>query len=89
MQIEAELTSLHKKLQSSWSSWTASASMSKPAVIEEFISSYDKFEKKVKMRVLISLLGLEHSKKTECTKQILRLLEVASYDTSDQVHIYF
>lgn len=59
--------------------------MSKPAVIEEFVNSYDKFEKKVKMRVLISLLGLEYSKKVECTKPILKLLELASYDSSDQV----
>lgn len=89
MQIEAELASLHKRLQSSWSSWTASASMSKPAIIDEFISSYDKYEKKVKMRVLISLLGLDHSKKVECTKQILRLLELASYDSSDQVCVSY
>lgn len=89
MQVEAELASLHKKLQSGWSSWTASASMSKSAVIDEFILSYDKFEKKIKMRVLISLLGMDHSKKMENMKQILVLLEMASFDTSDQVILIF
>jgi hypothetical protein len=84
-QLDIELSSLHKKLQGSWSAWTASSSTSKKVFIDEFIRSYDKYDRKVKIRILISLLGLDQNKKTECAQSILKLIEVCCRDKSDQV----
>ena len=83
MQAEAELTSLHKKLQSPWSSWTVNSSVSKKVLLEEIIKNYNLFDKKVKIRILISLLTIESEKRIEILQTILKLLDLASSDTSD------
>lgn len=85
MQIDAELSTLRTRLQGSWSAGSALSSMSKKLFVEEVIRHYDTFEKKVKMRILISLLGLDKAKKSELAQPIVKLLELASRDTSDEV----
>ena len=83
MQAEAELTSLHKKLQSPWSSWTVTSSVSKQLLLEEIIKNHNLFDKKVKIRILISLLTIEYEKRVESLQTIVKLLDLASSDTSD------
>ena len=83
MQLEAELTSLHKKLQSPWSSWTVTTSVSKQLLLEEIIKNYNLFDKKVKIRILISLLTIESEKRVESLQTVVKLLDLASSDTSD------
>ena len=85
IQLEAEITALHKKLQGSWTSWMAASSMARQQFTDEFIKNYDKFEKKVKMRVLISLLCLDPTRITENSHSIIKLLELAGSDASDEV----
>jgi hypothetical protein len=58
-----DITVLHKRLQAvEWSAWTASKSptISTPAGLEELATShYGKLDKRVKMRLLLSLLNVE------------------------------
>ena len=88
MQIDAEIAALHKKLQAPWSAWTALNRLTSNRVfIEEVIRHYDKFEKKTKMRILLSFIMLDASKRSECALSIIKLLDIASHDNSDQVRI--
>jgi len=71
-----EFVSLQKKLAHSWSSWSGSRLLS-PTLLDDLSSNFDALEKKVKMRVLISLIGLDLKRRQEYTKQIKHLLKIA------------
>lgn len=75
---------LDKKLQASWSSWTVSRSLSSPALLDDLRNNFHKFEKKVKMRLLLSLLSVDPVKKIECTQAMKRLLKSASEEDQGQ-----
>ncbi len=81
------LSALHKKLQTSWSSWTTTASLSNANYIDQISANFANLEKKVKMRVMISLAGIPQSKKSLCMNSIKKLLRIASEDTTDQVSV--
>ena len=83
--IDVEITALHKNLRDSWSAFRAINKETDNAFIEEIIRNYDKFEKKIKMRILLSLLIFDSTKRSECALSILKLLEIARHDSSDQV----
>jgi hypothetical protein len=80
---DMELTALHKRLGGSWSAWTASTSLSNPVLIDEVRHNFFKFEKKIKMRILLALLGIGTDKRNECNSAISKLLKAASDDTTD------
>jgi len=71
-----EFVSLQKKLAHSWSSWSGSRLLS-PTLLDDLSINFDALEKKVQMRVLISLIGLDLKRRQEYTKQIKHLLKVA------------
>ena len=84
---------LQKKQQSSWSSGAASNAMSSSSFVDEVRLNWNKYEKNIKMRTLLSLLGVENSKRTGSNAvAIKKLLKVASEDKTDQVcslnHLY-
>jgi hypothetical protein len=76
---------LDKKLQTSWSSWTVSRSLSSPALLDDLRNNFHKFEKKIKMRLLLSLLSIDPVKKIECTQAMKRLLKSASEEDQGQL----
>jgi hypothetical protein len=73
-----DLTLLHKKLLSNWSAWTVSKSLSTNASLEMTLQSFNKLEKKTKMRVLLSLLNFDPKVKTDCQSSINELLRLAT-----------
>ena len=73
-----DLTLLHKKLLSNWSAWTVSKSLSTNASLEMTLQSFDKLEKKTKMRVLLSLLNFDPKVKVDCQSSINELLRFAT-----------
>jgi hypothetical protein len=86
MQLNPELTVLHKKLLANWSAWTATRSMSSSTFIDEVRINFHKFDKKIKKRILLSLLSVDQTKLRECENSIIKLLELAGQDeSSDQV----
>lgn len=84
--LDGDWVSLQKKLQNSWSSWSASRTLS-PALLEDMAAHFDKLDSKVKMRCLISLIGLDLKKRTEFMKQIKNLLRVACDDSSSDAWV--
>ena len=83
------LLSLNRKLQSNWSAWTATSSFSNPQFISEVRNIFSQLEKKVKLRVLIALLGLDQIAKSQCAAEIKKLLKAGSDDTTDQVGVWY
>ena len=73
-----DLSLLHKKLLSNWSAWTVSKSLSTNASLEMTLKSFNKLEKKTKMRVLLSLLNFDPKVKTDCQSSINELLRLAT-----------
>jgi hypothetical protein len=73
-----DLTLLHKKLLSNWSAWTVSKSLSTNASLEMTLQSFNKLEKKTKMRILLSLLNFDPKVKTDCQSSINELLRLAT-----------
>ncbi len=76
-----EFLSFQKKLSQSWSAWSGSRLFT-PPLLEDLSANFDTLDKKVKMRVLISLIGLDVKKRQEFSKQIKHLLRVA-HESSD------
>ena len=84
---ELNIASLHKKLQSNWTSWTVASSIT-PRFLDDVRCNFDKFEKKAKLKTLISILQLDLNRKSQCATEIKRLLKTASEDSSDEVSKY-
>lgn len=73
-----DLSLLHKKLLPNWSAWTVSKSLSTSESIDAITVNFDKLEKKIKMRVLLSLLNLDPKVKADCSSSIKELLRLAT-----------
>ena len=73
-----DLTLLHKKLLSNWSAWTVSKSLSTSENIDAINQNFNKLEKKIKMRVLLSLLNFDPKTKADCSSSIKELLRLAT-----------
>ncbi len=71
-----DLASVQKKLGASWSSWSGGR-MFNSSLLRDVAAQWHTLEKKVKMRCLISLIGLDLRKRTECSEEIKHLLAVA------------
>lgn len=56
--------------------------------IDEIRLNFLPLEKKVKMRVLLSVLSLDQARRTALSVQLKKLLEAASTDTTDEVISY-
>jgi hypothetical protein len=76
-----DFVAIQKKLQPSWSSWSV-CRLFTPSLLEDLSSNFHALEKKVKMKLLISLIGLDLKKRQEYSKQIKHLLRIA-YESSE------
>ena len=79
----SELFSLQKKLASAWSAWCISRTLTL-SLIEDVYNNFSKLEKKVKMRILLSLISLDVAKKNELSKSIKRLLKIACEEDEEK-----
>eukprot|EP01041_Mallomonas_annulata_P004800 gene4800-9571_t len=86
MDLDTLLLQLDKKLKSSWSSWTLSHTLSN-TVIDDVRNNFDKFDKKIKMRILLSLIGIDSNQRGAMASSIKRLLHQASEDKDEWVPI--
>ena len=76
-----DITVLHKRLQAvEWSAWTASKSptVSTPAGLDELKNYYGKLDKRVKMRLMLSLLNVERKDDDRLDAAMMGLLQKAS-----------
>lgn len=83
-----DVIGLIKKIESSWTSWKISAQFAKdPQFIPNILKNYDKFDKKVIVRILLALLGVEGINRTRCTDAIKQLLCKAANDKDEWISI--
>ena len=80
-----DITLLHKKLQAAWSAGTITKSISTPTSIDEIRHNFDKFDKKTKMRIILSMIAMDVRAKQECAIAINRLLELAAQETKTDI----
>lgn len=83
-----DLTLLHKKLLPNWSAGTVSKSLSTTTALESIKNSWDKFERKAKMRILLSILNFDNKIKSDCVKAIKGLLECVKREKNEKVDKY-
>jgi len=74
--LGSDFVSLPKKLAMAWSSSTLTRQLSL-SLLDDVHSNWHKQEKKVKMRILLSFLGLDAAKKQELSSALRRLLQLA------------
>jgi len=77
--LTIEFVTLQKRLNAAWSSGSVSRTLT-AALLDDVYTNFAKMEKKIKMRIMLSLLGLDANKKQELSKSIKRLLKLASSD---------
>ena len=86
--IPFDTITLSKKIESSWSSWKIVPNLTKEnEFIQNVILNYDKFEKKVILRIILALVGLESQLKSKYQEQIKNLLSKASMDKDEVLEL--
>ena len=81
--IGSDYVSLPKRLQQAWSAPSVTRQLS-IGLLEDLISKYKDVEKKVKMRVMLSFIGLDTTKKNELTLSLKRFLRLAKQEESSE-----
>jgi len=81
--IGSDYVSLPKRLQQAWSAPSVTRQLS-IGLLEDLISKYKDVEKKVKMRVMLSFIGLDATKKNELTVSLKRFLQLAKQEESSE-----
>ena len=77
---------LPKKLQQAWSSGTVTRQLNL-SLLDDVYSNWHKMEKKVKMRILLSFLGLDASKKQELSSALKKLLQLAREEETTEAWV--
>ena len=82
----SEYLGLNKKLGITWSSGSLCRQLSLQ-LLEEINTNFHTLEKKVKMRILLSFLGLDASRRGELSQSLLRLLRLAAEEEKSEVWV--
>jgi len=84
--LGSDFYSLPKKLQQAWSSGTVTRQLNL-SLLDDVYSNWHKMEKKVKMRILLSFLGLDASKKQELSSALKKLLQLAREEETTEAWV--
>ena len=82
-----DVLSLSKQLATSWTSWKLGPQFHDVEFLNNIINSYDKFEKKVLLRIMLSLLGLEGEVLKRNEGSIKRFLRRAVSDKDEWIQV--
>lgn len=82
----ADFVNIPKKLNLAWSSGTMTRQLSL-SLLADIYSNFGTFEKKIKMRILLSFIGLDPAKKNELSQSLQRLLHLAREEESKEVWV--
>mmetsp|Transcript_12608 Transcript_12608/g.19039 ORF Transcript_12608/g.19039 Transcript_12608/m.19039 type:complete len:468 (+) Transcript_12608:170-1573(+) len=86
MDLDAFVLTTEKKLKSNWTSHLLSNSITATEV-DRIRSNFSKFDKKTKMKILISLIGVEKTRRSSFAAPIKRLLATASEDRDEWITV--
>ena len=75
-----------KKLSSAWSAGGLTRQLS-PSLLDAINSNFHSLEKKVKMRILLSFLGLDASRRSELSQSLLHSLRLAAEEETSEVWV--
>ena len=84
--LGSDFVSLPKKLSAAWSAGTVTRQLSL-SLLDDVYSNWAKQEKKVKMRILLSFLGIDNSKKQELSSALRRVLQLAREEETTEAWV--
>jgi len=82
----SDFVSLPKKLSQAWSAGTITRQLNL-SLLDDVHSNWHKQEKKVKMRILLSFLGLDTTKKQELSSSLRRVLNLAHSEETTEAWV--